>query len=289
MRLIRLLIQVIYPIYYFMVHLETGKTSTILALALKIFGKDLINRRVCELNASNEKGICVVRKKIKLFAQNSVTQSKKYKNVPSIKLVILDEADTMTHDAQTSLRRCMEIYSKNTRFCFICNYVTRIIDPIISRCATFRFVPLPKSIISLKINSICENEKLKISNDVLDKICEYSNGDLRVAISALQSLYMLHDDINISNVNYYFNIIPNSLLDDIFSHKLSVIERKQYCNKIILNGYSLKQILIQLAEKIINTDDIYTIHKAHVLQIIATADISSSYGCASRDAFNKCL
>lgn len=109
----------------------TGKTSTILALARQLFGPDLFKSRVLELNASDERGISVVREKIKTFARETprhnpgVASDGKEYPCPPYKLIILDEADSMTQDAQSALRRIMETYSRITRFCLVCNYVTR--------------------------------------------------------------------------------------------------------------------------------------------------------------------
>ena len=115
-----------------------GKTSTILALAKDIF-KEEFDSRTIELNASDERGISVIRDKIKKYAKFSVNS--KNKSIPKWKLIILDEADSMTGESQCALRRIMEEYSSITRFCIICNYHNKIIDPIVSRCSLFDLNP----------------------------------------------------------------------------------------------------------------------------------------------------
>jgi replication factor C subunit 2/4 len=169
----------------------TGKTSTVLALAKELYGPELIKSRVLELNASDERGISIVREKVKDFARMQLSNpSAAYRAqypCPPYKIIILDEADSMTQDAQSALRRTMETYSKITRFCLICNYVTRIIDPLASRCSKFRFKSLDQGNAKRRVEEIAEKEGVKLENGAADALIKCSEGDLRKAITFLQS------------------------------------------------------------------------------------------------------
>ncbi|KAL9054603.1 MAG: hypothetical protein Q9162_004066 [Coniocarpon cinnabarinum] len=174
----------------------TGKTSTILALSKQLFGPDLFKSRVLELNASDERGISVVRTKIKDFARQQLSAlpagpaGKEYASrypVPPFKIIVLDEADSMTQDAQSALRRTIETYSRITRFCLICNYVTRIIDPLASRCSKFRFKSLGDSDAVGRLEMIAEAEGVKLEDGVSNTLAKVADGDLRRAITLLQS------------------------------------------------------------------------------------------------------
>ena len=169
----------------------TGKTSTILALAKELYGPEMFKSRVLELNASDERGISIVREKVKDFARmqlsNPPAQYKERYPCPPYKIIILDEADSMTQDAQSALRRTMETYSKITRFCLICNYVTRIIDPLASRCSKFRFKTLDQGNAKKRLEEIARNEGVELENGALDTLIKCSEGDLRKAITFLQS------------------------------------------------------------------------------------------------------
>lgn len=169
----------------------TGKTSTILALAKELYGPQLFKTRVLELNASDERGISIVREKVKDFARMQLSNpppgyDEKYP-CPPYKIIILDEADSMTQDAQSALRRTMETYSKITRFCLICNYVTRIIDPLASRCSKFRFKPLDQGNAKKRLEEIAENEGVRLEAGAVETLIKCSEGDLRKAITFLQS------------------------------------------------------------------------------------------------------
>ena len=162
----------------------------------------MFKTRVLELNASDERGISIVREKVKDFARMQLSNPPPhYKDkypCPPYKIVILDEADSMTQDAQSALRRTMETYSKITRFCLICNYVTRIIDPLASRCSKFRFKMLDQGNAKKRLEDIAEKENIKLENGTIDTLIRCSEGDLRKAITYLQSASRLAGAVKLS-------------------------------------------------------------------------------------------
>ena len=157
----------------------TGKTTCAIAIAREIFG-DAWKQNFHELNASDERGINVVRGKIKDFARTAPIGD------VGFKIIFLDEADALTSDAQAALRRTMEMYSHICRFILSANYSSRIIEPIQSRCAIFRFRPLSDEDVKSYIRMIAEKEGLEITDDALDAIAFVAKGDMRKAINALQ-------------------------------------------------------------------------------------------------------
>jgi len=157
-----------------------GKTATALALAHDLYG-DAWRQNVLELNASDERGIDVIRSKVKDFART------KTMNKIGYRLIILDEADALTQDAQHALRRTMESYASGSRFMLVCNWSSKIIDPIQSRCAIFRFKALSEADQKKYIERIVKVEKLNIDAKAVDAIICLSEGDLRKATNLLQT------------------------------------------------------------------------------------------------------
>lgn len=196
----------------------TGKTSTILALAKELYGPEMFRTRVLELNASDERGISIVREKVKDFARMQLSNPPPhYKDrypCPPYKIIILDEADSMTQDAQSALRRTMETYSKITRFCLICNYVTRIIDPLASRCSKFRFKMLDQGNAKKRLEDIAENENVKLEDGAVDRLIKCSEGDLRKAITFLQSAARLVGSVKTSHSRLSGNSKMGAFEDD---------------------------------------------------------------------------
>lgn len=167
----------------------TGKSTIALIVVKDLYGPSW-KENYLELNASDERGIDVIRQKVKDFAR-----TKAIKNVP-FKVIFLDEADALTKEAQQALRRTMENYSNTCRFILSCNYSSKIIDPIQSRCVSFRFKILEKKDISEIIKRVSEKEGLKISPDAYELIYEASEGDCRKAINLLQATASIAIDIN---------------------------------------------------------------------------------------------
>jgi replication factor C subunit 2/4 len=171
-----------------------GKTTTILCLARILLGENF-REGVLELNASNDRGIDVVRNKIKLFAQKKVS-------LPpgKHKIIILDEADSMTEGAQQALRRTMELYSSTTRFALACNNSEKVIPPIQSRCAVVRFGKLADAQILDKVMSVCAQEGIEYVNEGLEAIVFTAQGDMRQALNNLQATYHGFGFVNSANV-----------------------------------------------------------------------------------------
>ncbi len=157
----------------------TGKTTCSLALAKEMFGDEWKGNFI-ELNASDERGIDVVRGKIKEFARTAPLGSAEFK------IIFMDEADALTSDAQAALRRTMEKFSKICRFILSCNYSSKIIDPIQSRCAVFRFKPLSREDVSEYLNKIVTNENISIDDDAMEALVHVARGDMRRAVNSLQ-------------------------------------------------------------------------------------------------------
>lgn len=243
----------------------TGKTTSILAVAHELFGPDYIRSRVRELNASDDRGINVVREKIKVFAQgavssggSSVTQSDgKVYPVPGFKLIILDEADALLPDAQGALRRMMEDFSDVTRFCILCNYVSRIIDPIASRCAKYRFKPLVKTALYNRIQFVANAEGIELSDASLQALDSVSGGDLRLAIMHLQSAHKAsgsdltrEDFVSVSGsvpadaMQTYVAALVSRRLEDVIA----------VSRQLVAQGYAAAQVLVQLQRYLVSAE-----------------------------------
>ncbi|ODM14656.1 Replication factor C subunit 2 [Aspergillus cristatus] len=285
----------------------TGKTSTILALAKSLFGPALYRSRILELNASDERGIGIVREKVKGFARTQLVQPtgldaeylSKYP-CPPFKIIILDEADSMTQDAQSALRRTMEQYSRITRFCLVCNYVTRIIEPLASRCSKFRFKALDNSAAGTRLGYIAEKEGLNLENGVVDKLITCGEGDLRRSITYMQSAARLvgahraagkkdgdedsemTDDnskiITVRIVEEIAGVIPEDVLDSLTQAMQPKKIGSSYgavsavITDIVADGWSATQLLTQLYRRVVYNDAIPDIQKNKIVTAFSEMD-----------------
>ncbi|WP_338726723.1 replication factor C small subunit [Haladaptatus sp. DJG-WS-42] len=165
-----------------------GKTTSAVAIARELYGDDW-RENFLELNASDERGIDVVRDRIKNFARASFGGY-------DYRVIFLDEADSLTSDAQSALRRTMEQFSNNTRFILSCNYSSRIIDPIQSRCAVFRFAPLDDDAVAAQVRIIAETEGIPVTDEGVEALVYAADGDMRKAINALQAAAVMGEEVN---------------------------------------------------------------------------------------------
>jgi len=221
----------------------TGKTSTILACAKEIFTPQQFSSMVLELNASDDRGIGIVRGQIHTFASTRTIFNKGYK------LIILDEADAMTNDAQNALRRIIEKFTENVRFCLIGNYLSKIIPALQSRCTRFRFGPLGVEQILPRLDFVCQEEKIDITEDGKEALMRLSQGDMRKVLNILQACNMAFGKVNEDNVytcvghplRSDITNIANWALNDSFSAAYTQINKLK-----TMKGLSLQDILTEI-------------------------------------------
>lgn len=286
----------------------TGKTSIILALSRELYGPNIYSDRVFEFNASDERGIDSVRFRFKNIAESLIGKTDPNYPCPPYKLIILDEADTMTQDAQSALRVTIEKNSKNTRFILICNNIHPISTQILSRCAKFRFSAIDDVSIKQRLTYIAKTEKIlnKLHKDVIPTIIELINGDLRKGVTLLQRCAMINYDdskimndmdtkyipkkildrlnkLNFTNIKRGKKIKKNDIYDimgvmpkDIFEMYLkqcqTLIGTRDIIKQILRLGYMVVPILELLMEAILNDNNITDVHKANMCIQIAHSE-----------------
>jgi len=223
-----------------------GKTTLSLIIARKLFGEEWRNNFL-ELNASDERGIDIIRNKVKDFARTRAIG-----DVP-FKIIYLDECDALTKEAQQALRRTMENYTQTCRFILSCNYSSKIIEPIQSRCAIFRFKPLDKKDIESIVDRIAEQEKLKIGENVVEALYQVSEGDCRKAENILQSSAVLDKHITEENIYSLASVArPKELKQALeLAIKNKFVEARNKMLDIMLNyGLSGLDLVKQIQKEI---------------------------------------
>ena len=227
-----------------------GKTTTILAIAHEIYGETW-KENVMETNASMDRGIDHIREGIKNFAR-----TKSVARVP-FKLCILDEADALTKEAQQALRRTMEVYSDNCRFCLLANYSSKIIEPIQSRCTVFRFKPLEEKAMKKIIEELAKKEQLKISDSAISALYNISEGDVRRAINVLQSCAVLKKDIDESLIYELVSAARPKEIREVINKAITgnfIQAREQLLDLMLKYGFSGFDAIRQIQKEIFQLD-----------------------------------
>ncbi|HUU48650.1 MAG TPA: replication factor C small subunit [Nitrosopumilaceae archaeon] len=241
-----------------------GKTTAALCLARQVLG-EYVKDYTLELNASDERGIGMVREKVKKFTRFAGMADAPFK------LIILDEADEMTNDAQTALRRIIEDTAKFCRFILIANNISKIIDPLQSRCATFKFTSIPEEDVIARLTEIAKKEKVKADKKGLKEIYDYSEGDLRHAINLLQATASL-GEISQENVKASAGLTKTSDVDIVLKMALDgkiTDAREKMIELIKVYGMSESDFLKYLNSSVFKSNHE---HLSKILEVIAKYD-----------------
>lgn len=277
----------------------TGKTSAILAIGREIFG-DHYNERVIEFNASNDRGIAAVRDKITNVAKRHACEIIKEDGtvIPHFKIIILDEADAMTDEAQDALRVIIEQYSSVTIFCFICNYISKMTDAIKSRCTQVYFKKLDDDCMMSRLKEIAIKESMLLTDEIHNLIIEISNGDMRRAIMLLQNIKYHYEfknnlqplvKIDIDKLKHFYvkqtdkqisteitkedvyeisAYVPIEKATEIINNIVKCKNIKEVhliCKNILATGYPMDIILIQLGRAIIVNENFDQYSRAKII------------------------
>ena len=204
-----------------------------------------------ELNASDDRGIDVVREQIKEFAGTKKLFSS------GVKLVILDEADAMTQDAQAALRRVIEKYTANTRFCIICNYVNKIMPALQSRCTKFRFAPLQKEQIISRLEEVIRRENVPADASGINALLDLAGGDLRRVLNLLQSCHMAYPQVNEESIYLTAGAAVPAIIEGMLKILLNAtfqVAHDHIRKAIVGFGYALCDIVTEISRLVMRLD-----------------------------------
>lgn len=261
----------------------TGKTTVALALVKQFFGKDW-RQRVRELNASDDRGIAAIREKVKTFAQLTLGSSTESlaSSRARFRVVILDEADSMTHDAQAALRRIMEEFVSVTRFIIICNYVSKIIEPLHSRCSKFRFQLVSGDFQKQRLLHICHQEKVKVGPGALDKLIQLSKGDMRCAVNMLQTAVAFSGEVDEPTLLEVACAVPDLKIQELLNRVRRAPTSDAAISAVhdfLKEGYSGLQAMERLLELLVADPLLNDLAKAKVASLCGQVDERLTQGC----------
>ncbi|MFH0890342.1 MAG: replication factor C small subunit [Candidatus Aenigmatarchaeota archaeon] len=251
-----------------------GKTTAALMIARKLFG-DAWKYNFLDLNASDERGIDVIRNKVKEFAR-----TKSLGNLP-FKLIFLDEADALTNEAQNALRRTMENYTNTARFIISCNFSSKIIEPIQSRCAVFRFKPLDSEHVEKQLENVAVKEGLKISKSAIKAVAIISEGDMRKAINILQTAATTKDEISESDIFEIASKAKPKEIKEMLEHasKGDFKTARGVLKKLVIEqGLSGRDIISEIHKQVFDLD-VAEKAKISMLEKIGECEFRLSEGC----------
>ena len=246
----------------------TGKTTAAMALTRDVFGEDF-RQNLLEMNASDERKLESIRTKVKQFARTAPYGDAKFK------IIFLDEADALTHDAQGALRRIMEQYAETCRFILSCNYSSKIIEPIQSRCAVFRFRPLADAEVLDQVKHVAKSEKVKLDDEAAEALVRISQGDLRKAITALQVAAALDKKISRSLIyETSATAPPESLHQYLMSCRHDGFHAARRRLRELLDRYGLAgtDFVNQLHRELYGADFLSEMQKLDLTELMAEID-----------------
>ncbi|KAM0678365.1 Replication factor C (RF-C) subunit [Binucleata daphniae] len=249
----------------------TGKTTTIRALAYYMYNT-YYTTSVLELNASDERGIDTVRDTIKNFSTTLSFNGKK-------KLIILDEADSMSRDAQNAMRRIIEDYSHNVRFCLIANYASKIIPAIHSRCTKFRFSPVKDNEMYKKIEDVLQRENVKYDNEGINALMHLADGDMRKLMNDIEGVINCFGVVSVDGVNSVCGTTDHKVFCELYEH-LCTQEFDVCLQKAIemkrLYSIDCETLILQLSELVVNSE---LKQKMKILKEMSDLQYRLSIGC----------
>jgi replication factor C small subunit len=258
-----------------------GKTAAAISMVKELYGDDW-RANFIELNASDERGIDVVRHKVKDFARTAPLGDAEFK------VIFLDEADALTNDAQSALRRTMERYSSICRFVLSCNYSSKIIEPIQSRCAVYRFRSLSDDAVTERMNKIAKDEGVKVTKEGMDAIIYVARGDMRKAINALQAASLMEEQVTEETIYQITATARPEQIKELIEAALAgkfTAARSLLDELLLVQGLSGEDVIIQIHRQMLSlmdSDDLSATTVVRLMDRIGEIDFRMTEGANER-------